>query len=109
MSVRVSRSLFSLRRYLLFFALVSFLVTCCFLLFFRELQASLGEEWGAEALRHAAKITFANVLFLSFLCALIDGIRRKVTGTTSSPMPSSLPAQADISGWTWRKRALGPW
>ena len=79
MSVRVSRSLFSLRRYLLFFALVSFLVTCCFLLFFRELQASLGEEWGAEALRHAAKITFANVLFLSFLCALIDGIRRKVT------------------------------
>ena len=41
MSVRVSRSLFSLRRYLLFFALVSFLVTCCFLLFFRELQASL--------------------------------------------------------------------
>ena len=27
MSVRVSRSLFSLRRYLLFFALVSFLVT----------------------------------------------------------------------------------
>ena len=79
MSVRVSRSLFSLRRYLLFFALVSFLVTCCFLLFLRELQASLGEEWGAEALRHAAKITFANVLFLSFLCALIDGIRRKVT------------------------------
>lgn len=77
MSVRVSRSLFSLRRYLLFFALVSFLVTCCFLLFFRDASGVTGEEWGAEALRHAAKITFANVLFLSFLCALIDGTAAK--------------------------------
>lgn len=76
---RIGHSLFSLRSYLFFFALVSFLVSCCFLLFLDALQEALGMELEAHHIQFAAKITFGNVLLLSLLCTLIDGIRRKVT------------------------------
>lgn len=78
-NARVRRSLFSLRGYLLFFGLVAFLVTCCLLLFLGSLQTALGMEFEAQHLSYAAKITFGNVVFLSFLCALFDSVRRKVT------------------------------
>lgn len=76
---RVGRSLFSLRIYLVFFALVSFVVSCCFLLFMGALQTELGMELEKRHIQFAAKITFANVVFLSLLCTLMDGVRRKVT------------------------------
>lgn len=76
---RVGHSLFSLRSYLLFFGLVAFLVTCCFLLFVGALQRSLGMEFEEAQIKFAATITFGNVIFLSLLCTLLDGIRRKVT------------------------------
>ncbi|MFV0400346.1 MAG: ATP-binding protein [Oscillospiraceae bacterium] len=71
--VRVSRSLFSIRQYLSFFLLISFIVTCCFLLFLNSLEMELPD------VRRSAILTFGNVLFLSFLCTLIDGVRRKFT------------------------------
>lgn len=70
---RVSHSLFSARQYLIFFLLISFVVTCCFLLFLNSPEIELPD------VRRSAIITFGNVLFLSFLCTLIDGIRRKIT------------------------------
>lgn len=73
------RSLFSLRSYLLFFLSVSILVTCCFLLFIGALETAVGIEFEEQHLRFAAKITFGNVVFLSLLCTIIDGIRRKLT------------------------------
>lgn len=76
---RVGRSLFSLRGYLLFFLLVSFVVSCCFLLFIGALQTTLGVELTRQHIQYAASITFVNVLFLSLICTVIDGIRRKIT------------------------------
>lgn len=76
---RVGHSLFSLRSYLLFFLLVSFIVSCCFVLFLDTLQAELGARFSEEQIHHAAKITFVNVAFLSLLCTVIDGARRKLT------------------------------
>lgn len=76
---RVSRSLFSMRSYITFFLLVSFLVTCCFLLFLNVLQQELGVAWEGRDIQFAAKITFANVVLLSLLCTIIDGLRRKIT------------------------------
>lgn len=70
---RVNRSLFSLRSFFAFFLLVSFLVSCCFLLFLG------GMELPREQLKKNALVTFGNVVFLSFLCAVIDRIRRKLT------------------------------
>lgn len=76
---RVSRSLFSLRVYLLFFLTISFMVTCCLLLFLGSLQNVLGITLEKQHIQQAAKFTFGNIVFLSLLCVLVDGIRRKIT------------------------------
>lgn len=76
---RVRRSLFSLRGYALFFLLISFVVSCCFLLFLEALQEALGARLTQAQIAHAATITFGNVLFLSLLCTLLDGIRRRIS------------------------------
>lgn len=72
---KVSRSLFSLWQYLLFFLLVSFVISCSFLLFFSLMDVS----WDYATVQRSAKLTFLNVVFLSFVFTLIDGIRRKLT------------------------------
>lgn len=75
----ILHSLFSWRGYLLFFLLVSFLVSCCFTLFIGALQNALGVEFEQQYIEYAARITFLNVIFLSLLCTVFDGIRRKIT------------------------------
>ena len=65
--------------YLLFFLLVAFLVTCSMLLFITVMAASLDLNLSSENVGLAAKVTFANVIFLSVLFTMIDAIRRKVT------------------------------
>lgn len=69
----------AVNRYLIFFTLVAFLVTCCLMLFVSLLSNSLDITLTGENLEAAAKITFVNVLLLSFVYTLIDAIRRKIT------------------------------
>lgn len=57
---------FLLSRYVLFFALSAFIVTCCMLLFLR------GMELSEEIIRRNAPLTFANILILSLAFSLID-------------------------------------
>ena len=66
-------------RYLTFFLLVAFLVTCCVTLFTVTLTESLGVTLTGENLNTAAKLTFANVIGLSLLFMFIDVLRRKLT------------------------------
>ena len=73
-----SRLLFALRRYILFFILMAFVISCCMILFLNMLSDSLGTEFTQAHIERAAKVTFANVVLLSLLCTVIDGIRRKV-------------------------------
>lgn len=70
---RVNSSLFSFRRYIIFFLLISVIVTCCFLLFLNSMDIDFAD------VKKSALITFVNVMFLSLICSLIDGIRRKIT------------------------------
>ena len=42
------------------------------------LSDSLGTEFTQAHIERAAKVTFANVVLLSLLCTVIDGIRRRV-------------------------------
>lgn len=63
----------------MFFILVAFVVTCSTLLFGRTLTSSLGVEFTEENVAVAAKLTFVNVIVLSVIFTLIDGIRRKYT------------------------------
>ncbi|MDR0249372.1 MAG: HAMP domain-containing histidine kinase [Oscillospiraceae bacterium] len=66
------RSLFSIWNYLIFFLLVAGLVTCSFLVFLMTVDIELD-----IGIRNSARLTFANVLALSLICTIIDGIRRK--------------------------------
>ncbi|WP_301624832.1 HAMP domain-containing sensor histidine kinase [Paenibacillus apis] len=68
-----TRSLFSWWNYLIFFLVTSYVVGCSFLLFFAGMDISEAE------VRQNALRTFGNVVFLSMLFCLLDGIRRKYT------------------------------
>ena len=76
---KYSKVLLALNNYLVFFLLVAFVITCCTMLFVRVLTNTLGVTLTEDNLAAAAKLTFANVVFLSAVFTLIDGIRRKLT------------------------------
>lgn len=70
--------LFALRRYMVFFLLIAFLITCCLLLFLRTLADSSGIELTREYVERAAKVTFGNILLLSALVTAIDAVRHRL-------------------------------
>ena len=65
--------------FLVFFTLMSFVVTCCFFLFIRVMTDSMGVTLAKAHIELAAKLTFVNVLFLSLLFSVIDLVRRHYT------------------------------
>lgn len=75
---RSVRFLFSIRRYLIFFLLMAFVITCCMILFLNMMTRATGFELTREYIEQAAKVTFLNVALLSLLCTVIDGIRRRI-------------------------------
>lgn len=74
---RSVRWLFALRRYLSFFLLMAFVITCCMVLFLNMVSRSTGLILSHDYVEKAAKVTFLNVVLLSLLCTVIDGIRRR--------------------------------
>ncbi len=69
--------LVALYRYLTFFLLTAFLVTCCMLVFLNNLEQDiLLTEAG---IRRAAILTFGNVIFLSLIFTLVNAVQRKFT------------------------------
>lgn len=70
---RVQRSLFTVRGYIGFFILVAFVVTCSFLLF-NGLMNRYEDNIFISAL-----LTLFNILFLTVIICLFDGIRRRIT------------------------------
>ena len=75
---RSVRFLFSIRRYLIFFLLMAFVITCCMILFLNMMTRATGFELTQEYIEQAAKVTFLNVALLSLLCTVIDGIQRRI-------------------------------
>lgn len=69
----------SIRNYLVFFLLTGFIVTCCMSLFLNVLASNMGLNFTEENIGIAAKLTFGNVILLTLLFTIIDGIRRKLT------------------------------
>ena len=68
----------SFQRYLIFFLLMTFVISCCMILFLTVMAKTAGIVWARENLELAAKLTFINVIVLSLVCTTIDGIRRKI-------------------------------
>ena len=65
--------------FLTFFLIVSFVVTCCMLLFLNTLASSMGIVFTQENIASAAKITLINVILLTLILTVGDTIRRKIT------------------------------
>ena len=69
----------AINHYMTFFLLVAFVITCCMVLFLRTLSSQLGVVLTSENIGGAAKITFWNVILISFLLTVIDSLRRRFT------------------------------
>ena len=70
---RVQRSLFTVSGYIGFFILVAFVVTCSFLLFYGLMSRF------EKNILISALLTLFNILFLTAIICVLDGIRRKIT------------------------------
>lgn len=69
----INHSIFSFKRYLFFFILLSFTITCAILLFVNGLDINLkGNEWNAIS-------TFLSIFILSLIFTIIEGIYHKLT------------------------------
>ena len=77
--LNVKKVLRAINHYLTFFLLVAFVITCCLSLFISVLSENLGVELTHDNLNAAAKITFWNVILISFLFTVIDTVRRELT------------------------------
>ncbi|MCR4955949.1 MAG: HAMP domain-containing histidine kinase [Lachnospiraceae bacterium] len=66
-------SIFSLKRYVIIFLFIGFVVTCSFYLFLSSF------DFTGEQIRDNAIFTFLNILFLSLIFCVFDGIQRKIT------------------------------
>ncbi len=73
------KALISLYHYFSFFLFMAFLITCSMLLFLNTMASAMEITFTEENIRTAAVITFANVVFLSLVCTIIDAVRRKLT------------------------------
>ena len=90
-------SIFSLRRYVIFFVLIAFVVTCSFYLFLRSF------DFTREQIQENAILTFLNILFLSFIFCLIDGVQRKVM--IERPVKKILAATEELARGNFKARA----
>ena len=69
----------TINNYVVFFLTVGFAVSCCMMLFLNVLADSMGLTFDADNIAVAAKLTFGNVLLITFLFGSADYIRRRIT------------------------------
>lgn len=90
------RNIFSIKSYIFYFLLLAFVITCCFLLFLNHLNVDYG------SVEKSAKLTFINILFISLVFTLLDGIYRKIT--VERPLRSILEATEKLTGGNFSVR-----
>lgn len=74
----LKKLLFAFYRFLLFFTMVAFVITCNMTLFLGILQRDSGIVYTEENVRFAALFTFYNAVFLGIIFTIVDFIRRKI-------------------------------
>lgn len=77
MSEKMKSLLQFLHHYIIYFLLLAFVISCCTILFVETMTETMGLTLTGDNIGNAAKLTFANVVFLSLLITTIDSIRRK--------------------------------
>lgn len=73
----IKKFLKAVNHYFVFFVIVAFVITCCTMLFVSTLTDTLEITLTAADLDVAAKLTFWNVVLLSFIFFVADKLRRK--------------------------------
>lgn len=74
----MKKLLYGLYRFVLFYAMVAFIITCNMMLFLGILQRDTGIVYTEENIRLAALFTFWNAVFLGFVFTVVDYIRRLI-------------------------------
>ncbi len=92
-------SIFSFKRYVIIFVLIAFVVTCSFYLFLRSF------DFTKEQIQENAILTFLNVLFLSLIFCIIDGVQRKIM--IERPVKKILEATEELAKGNFKARAEG--
>lgn len=69
----------TVNNYVVFFLTVGFAVSCCMMLFLNVLADTMGLVLDGNNIAAAAKLTFGNVLLITFLFASLDYFRRRTT------------------------------
>ena len=64
-------------RFLLFFLIIGFAVSCCMILFLHVMADSMSLVFTSENITAAAKITLLNILVITVLFTIIDYIRKR--------------------------------
>ncbi|MCR5671299.1 MAG: HAMP domain-containing protein [Butyrivibrio sp.] len=90
-------SIFSLKRYVIIFVLIAFVVTCSFYLFLSSF------DFTREQIQENAILTFLNILFLSFIFCVIDGVQRKLM--IERPVKKILAATEELAKGNFNARA----
>lgn len=90
-------SIFSLKRYVIFFILIGFVVTCSFYLFLNSM------DFTREQIQDNAILTFLNILFLSFIFCVIDGVQRKFM--IERPVKKILTTTQELAKGNFKARA----
>lgn len=70
---------FLILRFIMFFGVLAFCLTCNMTLFLALFQTSTGLDYTRENITAAALFTFWNAVFLAAVCTVVDIIRRKIT------------------------------
>ncbi len=75
----MKKLLLSVYHFFCFFLVMAFVISCCTILFITTMTRTMGITLTEENINTAAKLTFGNVVLLSFVCTIIDTIRRNLT------------------------------
>lgn len=65
--------------FVIFFLTVSFVVSCCTMLFVTVMEREMGLTLTSENIAAAAKITLLNVVLITLIFVIFDYIRRRIT------------------------------
>ena len=74
---RIKRSILSVTSFLQYFALSSFIVTCCIIMFITVSGIKIHIDFGN--VRMAALYTFGDVLFFGVVFGILDNIKKRIT------------------------------
>jgi nitrogen fixation/metabolism regulation signal transduction histidine kinase len=102
---RKKKFLYTLLHFVTFFLLMCFIITCCMMLFLREMQSATGVDLLRDNIQNAALLTFLNVILLSLICSVVDAVRRhfmvdrpvkKITSAAEQIMQGDLSVRIGI-------------